>query len=155
MAINYVAAKGYDERGYCPIYDFPLYKAGNEDIWEQVVDFLDVRLQYMVYGKDCCEAHPFIFDVLKTSSSSLPLKLCLLLCEMAPIGKHIECYDFLNWRQILAPLCVDENNHFSLYGDQATNFKLTQDDDYLVVIQKTPKRVNVSIFKKEFAKTCS
>lgn len=152
MAIEFVAAEGYDEKGYCPIYDFPLYEAGNENVWDQVVDFLDIRLQYMVYGKECCEAHPFIFDVLKTSSSSFPLKVCLMLCQMAPIGKHIQCYDFLNWRQIIAPLLVDENLHFSLYGDYSNNFKLIQDDEYLVVIQKTPKRVNVSIFKKSLAK---
>lgn len=143
MAVKLVAAEGYDEMGYCPVYDFTHY-----GVDQDIIEFLGNRIQYMIYGSDCCDKLPCIFLALKVTMFSLKLS------NMVPDGsqKTIRCHDVINWHQIHAPLHVDENLKFSIYGPRNNSIQLCQDDKILAVLEDGQDEVNIYFFMKGLSK---
>lgn len=145
MAIKLVAAEGYDEMGYCPVYDFTRYGVDRD-----IIDFLGDRIQYMIYGADCCDKMPCIFHALDLHMFSIKLSTII------PDGTHkkIHLHDVINWRQIPVSLHVDENLNFSIYGPStgSGNIQVAQDDKVLAVLMDSPDEVNVYLFMKGLCK---
>lgn len=146
MAINkFCAAEGYDELGYCPVYDFTRYEV-NQD----VIEFLGDRIQYLIYGSDCCDKMPCIFAALDLTMFSIKLS------TLIPDGtkKMIRLHDVINWRQIPVSLHVDENLNFSIYGPSTDsgNIQVAQDENILAVLVDSQDEVNVYLFMKGLSK---
>lgn len=145
MAIKLVAAEGYDELGYCPVYDFTRYEV-NQD----VIEFLGDRIQYLIYGSDCCDKMPCIFPALDLNMFSIKLRTII------PDGVHkkIHLHDVINWRQIPVSLHVDEKLNFSIYGPSTDsgNIQVAQDEKILTVLVDSPEEVNVYLFMKGLCK---
>lgn len=145
MAIKLVAAEGYDELGYCPVYDFTRYEV-NQD----VIEFLGDRIQYLIYGSDCCDKMPCIFPALDFNMFSIKLRTII------PDGVHkkIHLHDVINWRQIPVSLHVDEKLNFSIYGPstESGNIQIAQDEKILALLIDSPEEVNVYLFMKGLCK---